>query len=104
MRNLPPADASLPDLLRKLFAITLTLVIVVLAVMFSMEVFAIILLLGVLGWGYLMWKTRHLRKMMREVNARHAEAMRRDATQETAVSGEVIEGEVVQVHTSRDAR
>jgi uncharacterized membrane protein YdbT with pleckstrin-like domain len=99
MQNLPPNSATLPDLLRKLAAIVVTVAIIGVALMFSVVLIAVILLAGLLGWGYLMWKTRHLRKMMSEVQARNAAAMQRGA--EHAADAEIIEGEVVQVYESR---
>ena len=41
-------------------------VLLVVAFMFSLLVFAILATVGVLVWGYLWWKTRELRKQMRE--------------------------------------
>ena len=41
-------------------------VLLVVAFMFSLLVFAILAIVGVLVWGYLWWKTRELRRQMRE--------------------------------------
>ena len=61
-------------------------VLLVLAFMFSLLVFAILAIVGVLVWGYLWWKTRELRKQMRE----------------QPPGGRVIEGEAIRDDESHD--
>lgn len=104
MQNLPPNSASLPNLLRKLAAVVVTIALIGVALMFSVVLIAVILLVGLLGWGYLMWKTRHLCKMMSEVQARNAAAMRQGGNQAADTDAEVIEGEVVHVYESRTVK
>lgn len=41
-------------------------VLLVAAFMVSLLVFAVVLTVGLLAWGYLWWKTRELRRQMRE--------------------------------------
>lgn len=38
----------------------------VLALMFSVVLFAVVVTVGLVVWGYLWWKTRNLRKQMRD--------------------------------------
>jgi Flp pilus assembly protein TadB len=52
--------------LGKLLAVAIGAVVLVLAVMFSLVVFAVVVTAGLLLGGYLWWKTRALRKQMRE--------------------------------------
>ena len=74
--------------------------VLVLAVslMFGLVVFAVLAVVVLCLWGYVWWKTRELRKVMREsleAQQRAAEsAMDRGAPES---NGEVIEGEAVRV-------
>ena len=65
MRNLPHTSANIPSPLRNLVAVVATAAVFGLALMFSVVVVAVILVAGTIGWGYLWWKTRDLRKQMR---------------------------------------
>jgi hypothetical protein len=68
---------------------TLTLaggaVLLVVGLMFSAVMFVVILVLGLLAWGYFWWKTRELRKVMRECSPSGG----------VVSEGEVIEGEAI---------
>lgn len=66
-------------LLSKVVAFAVSAALLALAFMLSVLVFAFVLTGGLLVWGYLWWKTRHLRKQMRE----------------RPPGGHVIEGEVI---------
>ena len=57
---------SEPGLLQKLLALMVGAVLLVLGFMFSVVVLAIVAVLGLIGFGYFWWKTRALRKAMRE--------------------------------------
>ena len=61
-------------------------VLLVVAFMFSLLLFAILAAVAVLVWGYLWWKTRELRKQMRE----------------QPPGGRVIEGEAIRDDESHD--
>jgi len=61
-------------------------VLLVVAFMFSLLVFAILVTVGLLVWGYLWWKTRELRRQMRE----------------RPPGGRVIEGEAIRDDESHD--
>lgn len=68
---------------QKIVAVLVTAVAFALTLMFSVVIFAAVLTIGLLGWGYLWWKTRALRKQMRSAATQGA--------------GTVIDGEVIRV-------
>ncbi len=57
---------SEPGLLQKLLALLVGATLLILGFMFSVVVLAVVAVLGVIGFGYFWWKTRALRKAMRE--------------------------------------
>ena len=71
-------------LLQKAVALVATVGLFAVALMFSVFLFAVVLTVGVAAWGYLWWKSRDLRKQMREQQGR-----------DSAAEGLVIEGEVI---------
>lgn len=73
------------SLLGKLLAFTLGAAFLVLAFMFSLVALAVIAVGGLLVWGWLWWKTRAIRKQLREQGP---PAASHDDSQ-------VIEGEVI---------
>ncbi|HXZ96248.1 MAG TPA: hypothetical protein VEG37_04255 [Burkholderiales bacterium] len=78
--------ANAPRLLFKVVTLASAAVLLVLAFMFSLVVFAILMTVGLLSWGYLWWKTRELRRQMYE----------------QPPGARVIEGEVIRDDESRD--
>jgi membrane protein implicated in regulation of membrane protease activity len=74
-----------PGLLEKIVALVAGAILLVVGFMFSLVLFAVIVSLGLLVWGYLWWRTRKLRRALREQQAQAREAM----------DGRVIEGEAV---------
>jgi hypothetical protein len=96
MKYLPHTSANFPDALRNLVAVVATAAILGLALMFSVVLVAVIVVAGVLGWVYLWWKTRELRKMMRNYPPGGV-TMEREMANDDAIRGEVIEGEAVHV-------
>ncbi|MFA7299854.1 MAG: hypothetical protein WC053_04860 [Sideroxydans sp.] len=84
-----PAKQSSP--LRKLAALVVTVAVFVLVLMFSAVLLVVVLVVGAITGAYLWWKTREMRKMMRDFpprEARHEQMASNDA---------VFEGEVVRV-------
>ncbi len=59
-------DAKPMSPVQKFFATLGAAGIFVLALMFSVVLFAAVAAVGAVAWGYLWWKTRDLRKKMRE--------------------------------------
>lgn len=76
--------------LQKLVTTVAAVGVFAVALMFSVFLFAAVLTVGLAAWAYLWWKSRDLRKQMREQQARRQ-----------AEEGLVIEGEVIrEVDTS----
>ena len=46
--------------------VLVTIAVFGVALMFSVVLFAVVVTVGAVAWGYLWWKTRALRKQMRE--------------------------------------
>lgn len=80
-----------PGLLRKALAVVMMVVLAAVALMFSAILLTVLLVVVVFGGAYLWWKTRELRRLMRNFSPR--EEMR----QEKARDEEVFEGEVIRV-------
>lgn len=92
MQRLPPPPATLGPPGR----IAATLVAIVLGIgvfMFSLVLFTIVLIVGLVFGGYLWWKTRALRALMRE---QMAQASREHAAAPSAETT-IIEGEYVRI-------
>ena len=75
---------------RKLFALVAGTTLLVLGFMFSLVLFAVLAVLALALGSYLAWKTRKLRKAMRE-----------QAAHQQAASGQVIDGEAVVIEEYR---
>ncbi len=78
-------DGTPPSLLQKVATTFVTLGVFGVALMFSVVFFAVIVTVGAAAWGYLWWKTRAVRKQMRE----HPPTGRGQG------QGMIIEGEVI---------
>lgn len=85
--------------LRKLAALVITVAVVALALMFSAVLLVAVAIVGMIAWAYLWWKTRALRRHMRDL-ARQAAA----APGAQASNDEVFEGEVIRVVEPRDVK
>jgi hypothetical protein len=92
-----------PSLLRKSVALVATAAMIGLGLMFSAVLFVIILVVGATAAAYLWWKTRELRKLMRNSHQRSA-PMEGEIVEGEVMKGEVIEGEVIRVVETRDGR
>jgi hypothetical protein len=92
------SPAKSPGLLRKLAALIVTVATVGIVLMFSAVLFAIIIVAGAIAWVYLWWKTRELRKQMRDFPPREVKR------EEEVSDGNVFEGEAIRVADSRDER
>ena len=80
-------DAKPLSPLQKFFATLGAAGIFVLALMFSVVLFAAVATVAAVAWGYLWWKTRDLRKKMREAKPEE---------------GLVLEGEVIREGEERN--
>lgn len=88
-----------PSRLRKAGAVVATAALAGLALMFSAVLLALLLVIGVAAWAYLWWKTRALRRQMRNFPPPGAQT-ESGAFKGEAHSGVVIEGVAVRVHES----
>lgn len=95
----PPAE---PGPLAKFFALVLGAALLVLGFMFSVVLLGVLVVLGLGVWGYFWWKTRDLRRMMREQQAMREQTMGQQADT-SAATGHVIEGEAVIIEEVHDA-
>lgn len=80
-----------PGLVGKALTLLITIALLVLGFMFSVLLVAFAAGVALLAWGYLWWKTRALRRHLRE---QAADGMGR---QEAPAGGSVFEGEAVRV-------
>jgi hypothetical protein len=103
MKHLSDTTTKLPGPLRKIAAFIVTAALVGLVLMFSAVLFAIILIAGTTAWAYLWWKTRALRKQMRNFPPR-GEMMGGVVREDEVIKGEVIEGEVIRVVDPQDGK
>jgi len=92
LKNLNHNPSKPAGLLQKLGAIAAAAVIFGLALTFSVIFFAVMVAAGVLIWGYVWWKTRDLRKVMRATQTQARASAQRNPK---PGQGIVIEGEVV---------
>lgn len=85
MRNTPfPPRAAGP--LKKLFTLVTGVILLGLGLMFSVVVLTGVVVVGLMVWAWLWWKTRNLRRAMREAQS---------AAQPSPTGGDIIEGEAV---------
>jgi ABC-type bacteriocin/lantibiotic exporter with double-glycine peptidase domain len=90
------SSAKPPSLLRKVAALIVTATLVGVVLMFSVVLFAIIVVVGLIAWAYLWWKTRELRKQMRDFTPPEMEQ------EQNMRDEEVFEGEVIRVVEPRN--
>lgn len=92
-------DTRLPSLWHRIVGGMVMVGVFALALTVSIALFAVVLTVGAIVWGYLWWKTRDLRKAMREhMNTRTTESdMRSDTTRPgpAGTRGVIIEGEII---------
>lgn len=100
IRFVMPPPANSPSPLRKIVGVIVTVAVAILALMFSAVFFAVITVVGLITWGYLWWKTREVRKQMREFAAQSQPEMR----EQSASNDEVFEGEVIRVFDPKDEK
>ena len=100
IKFISPASGNSPGLLRKTATVIAALALAGVALMFSAILLAVVLIVVVFGGAYLWWKTRALRKLMKEQMRGfppHGATMRSDTFAAEVFKGEVIEGEVIRV-------
>jgi ABC-type transport system involved in Fe-S cluster assembly fused permease/ATPase subunit len=100
MRFVMPPSANPPSPLRKLVGVIVTISVAIVALMFSAMFFAVIAVVGLIAWAYFWWKTRDVRKQMREF-AKQSESMMQE---QAASNDEVFEGEVIRVVDPKEVK
>jgi flagellar biosynthesis component FlhA len=85
------------SLISKLVALLATAGLIVVGLMFSAVLLVFIVSAGLVAFGYIWWKTRTLRRQMRE----HKQAMASAANDADAFKGEVFEGEIIEGEVTR---
>ncbi len=102
MRQISYSSANPPGLLQKALAIIITAALAVLGFMFSAVLLAIILVALVIGGAYMWWKTREVRRQMRQMQEQMRDFQTRSASAQSeafeseAFHGEVFEGEIIE--------
>jgi len=91
-----PPDGTEPGLLGRVVGIAAGAVLLIAALMFSVVIFAFALAAGLLAWGYLWWKTREVRRRMREqMEAQRMGQGSQPHGNTPPQGGRIIEGEVI---------
>lgn len=90
--NLDRGSATPPSLWQKIVGGVVMVGVFALALTFSVALFAVVITVGAVAWGYFWWKTRAVRKAMREHMAAEMEARRAAGA---GTRGLIIEGEVI---------
>ncbi len=85
-----PAGGSALGVISRVLTILAGAALLVVGLMFSLLAVGIVLVTGLLLFLYVKWRTRHLRKHLREQQAAHAQH-----AGDPNVNGLVIEGEVL---------
>ncbi len=100
IRFIMPPPSKPPSLLHKLVGFLVAVAVAIVALMFSAIFFVVIAVFGLIAWGYFWWKTRGMRKQMREFAAQARSAM----CECPASNDGVFEGEVIRVVEPRDEK
>lgn len=91
MKQLYSGGTTSPELLRKIIAFVVTSAAIVLALTFSLLLLAVIVVGGIFALAYVGWRTRGLRRKMRDSSPDGARF------EHGQMKGEVIEGEAIRV-------
>lgn len=90
------SSVNRPSLLRKVGAIVAMVALAGLVLMFSAVLLVFILIVGTIAGAYLWWKTRHMRRLMRNFPPRDV------VLEGKPGEDEVFEGEVIRVVDSEN--
>lgn len=106
MKYISHTSARPPSLLRKTAVIIGAAAVAGLMLIASAVLLGVVVIIGLLASAYLWWKTRELRKQMRNFPPRGAamgsEASKGEVFEGEVIEGEVIEGEVIRVDEPQD--
>jgi len=101
--NFNPRQGQPRSVLAQVLTAIVGLAALVLGLMFSAVFFVVLAVAGLILWGYFWWKTRALRKQIREqMAAAQASQGFAKPTPDPASGGDVIEGESVRVVDERN--
>ena len=89
--NLDRGSATPPSLWQKIVGGVVMVGVFALALTFSVALFAVVITVGAVAWGYFWWKTRAVRKAMRE----HMAAGAAHGGGGAGTRGLIIEGEII---------
>jgi len=103
MKYLTDSTENSSNPLRKLLTFIATVAIAGVLLMFSVATFIVILCVGMVAGVYVWWKTRELRKQMRDFSSSGV-ATGDDVVYAGFARGEVIEGEVIHVTDPQDTK
>jgi hypothetical protein len=93
------------SLISRIVALIATVALVVVGLMFSAVLLVFIATAGLIAFGYIWWKTRTIRRQMREHKAfMNSAANDADVFKAEAFEGEIIEGEVIRKVVSIEER
>ncbi|OGS97251.1 MAG: hypothetical protein A3H31_10495 [Gallionellales bacterium RIFCSPLOWO2_02_FULL_57_47] len=102
IKYISPSSANPPGLFRKTVALITMVALAGVALLFSAMLLVVILIVVVFGGAYLWWKTRELRKQMKNfAPSPHSATVQSDVFAGEAFKGEVMEGEVVRMDEAR---
>ena len=90
--NAPRQIGNKPGLLRTIATLLVGSAMLALGLMFSLLILAVVAVIGVLGFAYFWWKTRALRRHLRQ---QMAEAQQSGQPTQGTEEGEIIEGEII---------
>lgn len=100
IRFVMPPPAKPHSLLRRFAGVIVAVAVAIVALMFSVVFLAVIAVVGVIAGIYLWWKTRAVRRQMREFSAQAQSAR----CERPASNDGVFEGEVIRVVEPRDEK
>ncbi|MFZ2854002.1 MAG: hypothetical protein WAZ34_07815 [Rhodocyclaceae bacterium] len=95
MKRFSPAPHA--GFLQKVVATLLAIALLILGVMFSLVLLSVLAVAGLIAWGYFFWKTRALRKAIKEATIDAPTGGLRNGPSD----GQVIEGEAIVVREDR---
>ena len=107
MKYLPPERAKSPSLLRRAGTVVAATAVAGVALMFSAVLLVAVATIGTAAFAYLWWKTRHMRRQMREQMKNFpppGAGVEREVFRGEVYEGEVIEGEATRVDESPRGR
>jgi len=102
IQNGAPRGRGLPALLGRIFAAVVAVAVLVVGFMFSLAIFAVALVVGLLVFGWLWWKLRRAVRQMRG-DPRFQQFMASAERGRRPPQGDIIEGEVIR-EEKRDER